>query len=97
MIKSCVTFFRRQLKIKGSTDHDGRGCYEMEFDCSVADLQRRVDDLITAHPDMFDVTRDADNASVTVTIKQEFAPDQSYRTLLLNPHTPHYTLNVVMA
>lgn len=95
MIKSCVTFFRRQLKIKGKSIHNGRGMYEMGFDISINDLKERIDNLIAAHPDMVDVVKGEDFTSVT--IKEEFAPDQFYRTLQFFPRNPYYTLNVVMA
>ena len=41
-IKSVPTFLRKQLKVKGATEHNGRGCYDMEFECDTKELQSAV-------------------------------------------------------
>lgn len=42
MIKSCVSFFRKALKVKGRTWHTGRGAYVMEYDCLSPQQHRKV-------------------------------------------------------
>lgn len=83
MIKSCVSFFRKTLKVKGRTWHTGRGAYVMEYDCSVTELNDRIEALIALHADKVTVVRDAQ--SVNVTVKDELAADQYYRTLHFSP------------
>jgi hypothetical protein len=42
MIKSVVSFVRKELKVKGKSEHNGRGCFEMEYDVSFDELKRRM-------------------------------------------------------
>ncbi len=79
-IKSGVTFFRKQLKIKGKSQHLGRGFYRMEFDCSLGELTEKVEQLIAKHADMLVVTRNENH--VTVAIKHELCEDKYYNTLV---------------
>lgn len=83
MIKSCVTHFRKALKVKGRTWHTGRGAYVMEYDCSVTELSNRVEAFIAKHADKVIVERDAQ--SVNVTIKPELTTDEYYRKLHFSP------------
>ena len=83
MIKSCVSFFRKQMKAKGRTWHTGRGAYVMEYDCSVTELSDRVEAFIAKHADKVIVERDAQ--SVNVTIKPELTTVKYYRMLHFNP------------
>ena len=85
--KSCVSFFRKELNIKGRTKHNGRGFYDMEFDCSKAELGARFEAKIaewvaSGATEIVDVTPDR----IAVTIKKELYPDQYYRALILSPH-----------
>lgn len=44
-MKSAVTFFRKQLGFSGSTQHNGRGVYEMEInddDITTGDIEQRL-------------------------------------------------------
>jgi len=82
MIKSAVSFFRKQLNVKGTSIHNGRGAYEMDYDCTVDELAERIAVLTVQHADMLNV---ADDGKWTeITLKKELAPDQAYRTLMFN-------------
>ena len=92
-IKSGVTFFRKQLKIKGKSQHLGRGFYKMEFDCSVGELAEKVEQLIANHADMLIVTRNENHA--TVAIKPELCEYKYYNTLVFGGGR-YFPLGVVM-
>ena len=40
--RSLPTFLRQQLKVRGSTEHNGRGAFEMDVDCGYTELMTRV-------------------------------------------------------
>lgn len=94
MIKSCVSFFRKALKVKGRTWHTGRGAYVMEYDCSVTELNKRIEAFAAKHVDKVIVVSDVH--SINVTIKPELTTDEFYRTLRLNPSSI-WPLTVTMA
>ena len=81
-INSCVSFFRRQLKIKGQSEHTGRGAYEMDFDCTVADLALRIQIMIDRTPEMFIIGEYC--GYKTVTVKSEYTTELDYRKLCFN-------------
>lgn len=88
-IKSAVSFFRKQLKIKGRTQHNGRGCYEMEYNCNVEELKTRIADMVAKNPDQFTV---APNGMIE--LKAELCEQEYYRTLCVSERWG--TLIVVM-
>lgn len=83
MLKSNVSFFRRQLKIKGGSEHNGRGSWSMGFDCSVEELGVRIEQMIERKNDMFVVERY--EGRVEVKIKKGLSKDEYYRTLVFVP------------
>lgn len=89
-----ISFFRTQLKIKGKSEHQGRGLYSMEFDCSVDELEKKVEQLIAKKADMFIVERT--EISVIVKIKPELCVGEYYNTLCFNKTSKGWNLAVVM-
>ena len=83
-IKSGVSYFRRALKIKGSTEHSGRGFFDLEYDCTPNELRSRIEDLITKFPDRFNVKRD--ETGIEVEIKPELMAEQYYHTLRISSY-----------
>lgn len=95
---SVISFVRRQLKVRGKSRHNGRGCVEMEHDCADKDeLADRIcvaqarwikSDLVTKtvqHGECWHITF-ADHADLT--------RDNYYRTLVYN--AVRNTIYVVM-
>ena len=92
-IKSGPTHFRRALKIKGQTEHSGRGFYMMDYDCTPEELSKRIDALVAKYPDRYDAEEDEDEGTKVVRIKSELmqpAPDFGFPEL--SGRTYYHTL-----
>jgi len=86
MASSAVSFFRKHLKVRGQSQHSGRGFYIMDMDCSLDELNDRVEDMIAKLGDKVVVTRE--RGSVRVALKGDIPPLTTYyRTFVYNPQS----------
>jgi DNA primase catalytic subunit len=85
MIKSGVSWFRKNLKLRGKTEHSGRGFYimDVENDVEIAMIKDAVENLIARHSDKVNVSRD--EKYLRVAIRAELISDKWYRTLVFCP------------
>ena len=98
-IKSGVTFFRKALNIKGKSVHNGRGAYEMNFDCTMAELETKIEAMMIAHSDKLEIEI-CDATTTRISIKDEFIiPDNPFVNLYFisnKEHDQHPLLMVTM-
>jgi len=87
-IKSAVSFFRKELGIKGKTRHNGRGFYDMDYDCTRDELESRIKDKIEDWcADGIVETVEYSSTRVAVRLKKEAIAGDSnypYSTLVLH-------------
>jgi hypothetical protein len=88
---SSVSFFRKQLKIKGSSRHSDRGFFIMEYDCKDSQLPSLVEAMIARQGNHVRVERDGAETRVT----HLRGTGSHYRTLQLNISSM-WPLTVVM-
>ena len=87
---SSVSFFRKQLKIKGKSVHSGRGFYEMSYDCDAGELAARIEQMIVRLGNKVTVYRNGH--CVGVTLKDEYCEERYYNTLMVRG--PYLTVNM---
>ena len=76
---SALSFVRKSLKVKGRSQHNGRGGYECAFDCSTEELCQRVRDLLPEWEKLGVVENvEEDKHFLIVTLKDLFK-DEYYR------------------
>lgn len=77
-ITSVPTFIRKQLKIKGATSHNGRGIYEMDFNCETKELQSSVYTKLGQWKEQGIVESSVFNERGAVVVFKEDATDSKY-------------------
>lgn len=93
MIKSGVSYFRKGLKIKGMTEHSGRGFYMMDFDCTIPELSKKIDAFIELNKEKCVV--ESDIVKVVIKLNPELCEKRYYNTLKFSPTSP-WPLVVIM-
>ena len=82
--RSLVTFARKLLKIKGKSEHNGRGVWMMDFDVTTTDLKQRlqlsVDKLIVSNPELIECFERTDGVTRVTFSSKHF--NEHYRTLV---------------
>lgn len=95
-IKSTCTFLRRQLKIKGMTEHNGRGAYELWYDIEPEELKERILALKSKlqNADMLEKDTEPDSHWIRFQIKASCFTEErqrnwgvSYSTVAFRPST----------
>lgn len=94
VLKSAVTFFRRELGLRGQTEHNGRGTYEMDVDddLTTAELEARLRSCVAKWQTKGLIERvDEDARCINVTLLDNLFPPKSYLTFN-NARQPYRTL-----
>jgi len=91
-INSVPSFVRQQLKIKGRSQHNGRGTFEMDYDVDHDVLQERLElKLLEWYDakliDTVEITQDAhEMETIHLYFKTEVVRDPYYRLVNFNPY-----------
>jgi hypothetical protein len=84
-IQSVPTFVRRQLKVKGKTKHNGRGCYIMNVvGVTPQEIRAKLEDLLVKWQKanlVEKVTVDKDKLSIS--FRLEHCEDPYYSTIVI--------------
>jgi hypothetical protein len=89
-MNSICTFIRRQLKIKGATEHNGRGVYEMDYDCSYEELRKKIDDKVAVwqQQNLIELVDEDDNW-ISVKFVEQMTEGGYYRSFALGKKHHH--------
>lgn len=91
--RSTATLVRKELKIRGQSDHNGRGVVHMDYDCSPAELVERFNAAVDKWADkgMIEETiyvgpseENGDHARLTVVFEKDVVTNPYYRDVVLH-------------
>jgi hypothetical protein len=84
-IQSVPTFVRRQLKVKGKTKHNGRGCFIMDVDgATTEEIRAKLKELLVKWQKANLVEKvQEDNDKLSISFRLEHCEEPHYSTIVV--------------